>query len=436
MGSDWHEEYRRRLTTAEDALTRVKAGDRVAVSTLVEPESLLVALAARLYELQDVKLEWCCPLTDCGWFEPDVDSPFEFLIRTFTSPAVRPLMDAHLADYSPTPFSLHSKAFREGRPGSSPPDVFLVRVSAPDEQGYCSFGSSMWNKKDYTMRSGCTIAQVDSGLIRTAGENSIHVTEFDALVEYEQSPMELPEPEVPENAQPLFDNVGELVRDGDVLQMGAGTLGAAIATTGVFDDRKDLGYHAENNVRGVVELVKKGIMTGARKTLHPGKVVATNMGFYADEHVYMDGNSVFEVYDQEYVININTIAQNDNMVAINSALAVDLTGQVASESIGHRMFTGAGGQPDFCIGALMSKGGRSIMMVPSKDRTGEITRITPAFDPGTVVTVPRHYADFVVSEYGVASLMDKSQRERAQELIAIAAPEFRAELKREAERLF
>jgi len=177
-------------------------------------------------------------------------------------------------------------------------------------------------------------------------------------------------------------------------------------------------------------------MTGARKTLHPGKVVATNLGLYADELAFMDGNPIFEVYDQEYVININTISRHDNMVAINGALAVDLTGQTASESLGYRMYTGAGGQPDFCIGALMSKGGRSIVMVPATDHSGRISRIAPAFEPGTVVTVPRHYADYVVTEYGIASLLDKSQRQRAEELIAVAAPEFRADLRRAAERVY
>jgi len=232
--------------------------------------------------------------------------------------------------------------------------------------------------------------------------------------------------------------VGTLIRDGDTFGIGAGKIGGNLCRQGIFNDKHDLGYYAENMVPGVVQLVKDGVVTGKRKTFHPGKVVCNNFGSVAalEDLAFIDNNPIFELYPQEYVVNIRNVAANDNMVAINSALAVDLTGQIASESIGPRMYTGSGGQPSLAIGAMLSKGGRFITMLRSTSNDGKISRITPFLEPGTIITVPRNFADYIVTEYGIASLLGKSQRERALELISIAHPDFRAELKKQAQKLF
>lgn len=242
---------------------------------------------------------------------------------------------------------------------------------------------------------------------------------------------------VPEYMKAIGQYIGTLVRDGDTFGIGAGKIGHTLCGQGIFDDKHDLGYYAENIVRGVVKLVKDGVVTGKRKTFHPGKVVCNNLNSGdPDDLAFVANNPMFELYPQDYILNIRNIVANDNMVVINSALSIDLTGQIASESIGHRMYTGSGGQPDLVIGAMLSKGGRSITMLPSTAGGGQTSRITPSLDPGTIVTVPRNFADYIVSEYGIASLHGKTQRERAEELIAIAHPDFRSELRKAARKLY
>ena len=232
-------------------------------------------------------------------------------------------------------------------------------------------------------------------------------------------------------------NISTLVRDGDTIGIGAGSIGRTLCGLGTFDGKQDLGYHSENIVDGIVQLVKDGVITGKRKNFHQGKVVSNNFGAVSPEDLaYVNGNPTFELYPQEYVLDIRNVAANDNMVAINGALSVDLTGQIASESIGPRMYTGSGGQPEMVIGAMLSKGGRSITMLPSTAVNGSVSRITPYLDPGTIVTIPRNFADYIVTEFGIASLQGKSQRERALELISIAHPDFQAELRKEAYKLF
>ncbi|MBI4300824.1 MAG: 4-hydroxybutyrate CoA transferase, partial [Chloroflexi bacterium] len=210
-----------------------------------------------------------------------------------------------------------------------------------------------------------------------------------------------------------------------------------IVRCGAFDGKNDLGWHSETTPAGIVGLVKKGIFTGLYKTHHKGKMVASAFrGEDPEEAAYVDRNPMWELYGLTYVNDIRFIASHDNQVAINNALAVDLTGQIASESLGPGVYAGPGGQPEFAIGAVLSKGGRSITVLPSTARNGAISRIVPVLRPGTAVTVPRHFADCIVTEYGVAHLLGKSQRERAEELIAIARPDFRAELRSEAQKLY
>jgi 4-hydroxybutyrate CoA-transferase len=230
--------------------------------------------------------------------------------------------------------------------------------------------------------------------------------------------------------------INEIVRDGDTLQIGTGAMTAQLVVAGALDGKEDLGVHSEISVPGLNNLVYQGVITGKRKTRHKGKFVATALiATTPDELEFIHENPVYEVYDVGYTNDIQVIASHDNMLAINNALSIDLTGQIACESIGGDMWSGPGGQPEFAIGALLAKHGRSVTLLPSTGKGGALSRIVPQLEQGTMVTVPRQFADIVVTEHGVAHLLGKSDRERAQELISIAHPNHRAELRKQAGRL-
>jgi 4-hydroxybutyrate CoA-transferase len=424
--------------TAEDAVGMIKSGDRVAVATPHggEPVRLLEVLSARI-DLRDVDLRMVSATTDYPFFHSGFEDTFQ-LTFGFVSLPVRQLLDARRADYCPMLFSLVGKAEREGRPGIRGTDVFLVNVSPPDKHGYCSFGASVWSKRWYLESAKVVIAQVDSNQIRTYGDSLVHISEVDYFVECPAPGLRVDPPVAEDYIRDTAQYVGSLVCDGDTLALGAGALGFNLCNLGVLDDRQDLGYFSENMLPGVVRLVQKGVMTSRHATLHPGKIVATNLDTIGnrEELEFVDGNPMFEVYPQEHVVNILNAAAHENLLAINSAMSIDFTGQIASESIGHRMYTGSGGQPELHMGAMLGKGGRAITTLRSTTSDGSRSRIVPSLDPGTVVTIPRNFADYVVTEYGVASLLGKTQRERANELISIAHPNFRAELRKEASKLF
>lgn len=295
------------------------------------------------------------------------------------------------------------------------------------------------------MDARIALAEVNKNLIRTYGDNFIHVSEIDYFVEH------TPSGRMPgttdllgrrstgpgEREEKINQYVSSIIRDGDCLEIGVGGTAEWLLRLGAFNDKQDLGWHSENTPPGVVGLVRSGVITGECKTNHKGKVVATACGGSSKEDMdFINMNPLFELYESDYVLDPRVIAANDNVVAINSAVAIDLTGQIDAESVGPRMVSGTGGQLAFAIGANLSKEGRNITAMPSTARGGTISRIVPILEAGSVVTVPRTLADIVVTEYGIARLKGKNQRQRAQELIAIAHPDFRADLKKEAQRLF
>jgi 4-hydroxybutyrate CoA-transferase len=300
-------------------------------------------------------------------------------------------------------------------------------------------------KKEWDRSAKTVIGEVNKNIIRTYGDNFIHVSEIDYFVEH------TPTGKVPggtdilgrkttgpgELEKTVAGYVGTIVKDGDCLEIGVGGTAEWVAQFGGLEKKHELGWHSENTVRGIGTLVMNGVMTGGRKSINIGKCVATAVGGGSKEEMdFIAGNPLFEVYSSSYALNPRIICQNDNVVAINSAIAVDLTGQIAAESVGPVMTSGSGGQLSFAIGAYLSKGGRSVVAIPSTAKGGQLSRILPMLEPGTVVSTPRTLADHVVTEYGIARLKGKTQRERALELIAVAHPSFRAELKKEAERLY
>jgi 4-hydroxybutyrate CoA-transferase len=326
-----------------------------------------------------------------------------------------------------------------------PIDAYLIQVGEPDEHGYCSLGASCWNKRELCKKAKHVLAEVNKRNVRTYGENYVHVSEIDCFVEH------TPSERLPggtdllgrkvsgpgELEKTVAGYIGELVPDGACLEIGVGGTAEWVARLGVLDNKVNLGWHSENTPRGVATLVKNGVINGKRKQINVGKAVATAVGGGSkDEMDYINMNPQFEVYPSSYCLNPKVISENDNVVAINSAIMVDLTGQISAESIGTKMMSGAGGQTSFAIGAYLSNGGRAITAIPSTAQGGKTSRIVAQLTPGTVVSTPRTLADTIVTEYGVAKLKGKTQRERAMELIGVAHPDFRAELEKEAKRLY
>lgn len=439
---DWQKEYDKRLVTADEAVKAVRSGDRVAVPVYSNPSLIAGALANRLNELKGVTIMIGAAAADLRWYH--LEAADAFMVEPwYTSPyltkTIRQMVNEKRSDHRVCPSALLTKALDEGREGALPPDVVLLDVSPPDHNGFVSFGGGVWDKKELIRYSRIAIAEVNNSFIRTGGENFIHLKEIDYFVELpgsEEFRPPFPAIELSEQVKRIAAYVAPLIRDGDTIEVGAGSTSEALVQAGVFANRNDLGWHTERIPRGGVELVRQGIFTGARKTLHTGKAVATAIAFSREERDFVNQNPNFELYGVAYINHLRTIAAHDNMVAINNALRVDLTGQVVADSFGPQMFTGTGGLPEYAIASVYAKGGRSIVVLPSVTSDGKISRIVPVIEEGSFITSPRQFTDYVVTEYGVAKLFGKTQRRRAEELVAIAHPDFRPELEKAAKRLF
>ncbi len=436
--NNWRELYKARTVTPEKAVSIIKSGDRIAFTTGNEAAALSLALLARAPELRDVTLFLPTPSRDFGWYDEGFEESFKIEVG-YILPVVREMVAQRRADYRVQTMRV------EYGPFDRDPDIVLVELSPPDEHGNCSFGASLWNKKAEVLRAKVVLAEVNDRLIRTGGENVIHVSEIDFFVPHASTGRapgatdllgrKQAEPGAVEKA--IGAHAASLIRDGDTLQIGVGSTSEWVARLGVLDAKNDLGWHSETTPNGVIKLVRKGVINGKRKTLHPGKVVCTAVGGGdIDDMRFVDGNPLFELHPAEYILDPRTIAAHDNMVAINSAVAIDLTGQIAAESLGPEMVSGSGGHLAFAIGANLSAGGRYICVLPSTAKGGTLSRIVASHAPGTIVTVPRTLAHYVVTEHGVANLGGKTQRERAEALIEIAHPDFRRELRKAAKKLF
>lgn len=492
---DWREEYKKKTVSAEVAVKVVKSGDWVFIPIGQSLELLPLALWARKDELKGVKILQGANPPSYPWYQPGYEDNILVIGDQYSGPLFRPLQWDRRGDFCPVGYALTFKGVDESRPGAIEPDVTFVVVSPPNEHGFCSFGDSLFHKKDFVRKAKKVVAEVNSLLIRTYGDNFVHVSEIDCFVEatpYVPSQEELDDifaqfpPEyradlepslkqmgtpphvlwkfraalpfisqypisyikgilgmgdIPEYCYPIRDHLRILIKDGDTIQIGTGSTSNPTVRAGLFDGMRDLGLHSEVIPPGVIPLVKEGIFTGKYKTIHPGKVVtpsywpATSYNRYDAE--YINENPLFELYSLSYCNNVRTISAHDNMASIQNALFVDLNGQIGSETRpGFLLENGPGGTLDWVVGALNSKGGRSIFVLPSTAVGGGVSRIVPVIEEEVMVTVPRAYADFIITEYGIASLLGKSQRQRAEELIAIAHPDFRAGLKKEAQRLF
>ena len=493
---DWQTHYKSRLVSAEEAVKVVKSGDRVVIPLSLTLQVLHQALGARKDELKGVEILQGVTGVSYPWYQPGYEEAFIANFGQYIGPLPRQVLWERRGDFTATPYALEFKDVDERRPGCIDPDVVFVIVSAPDENGFCSFGEAMWEKKEYVKRGKTVVAEVNERLIRTYGDNFVHVSEIDYFVEatpYDPTPEELEQvinsipAETRERMTALFDEfkvpphsiyatrdilsicspaladlmertiygagpipehcygiahyVNQLINSGDCIQFGTGNTSNPLVRAGVFEGKEDLGFHTEVSPPGIPMLVKEGLFTGKYKNIHQGKAVATSYwpasSMRQEELNYMNNNPLFEIYGSHYTNNVKVISAHDNFVSVQNALFTDLTGQIGVETIpGFLLQNGPGGQMDWVIGALNSKGGRSVIVMPATAVGGGVSRIVPLMEEGVLVTVPRTYADFIVTEHGIASLMGRSQRQRAEELIAIAHPDFRAELRKEAQKLF
>jgi len=436
---NWTEEYERKLVSPSDAVKLIRPGDRVAFAYGLEPNDLGLALLARAEELKDIRLYIPAPGRDFPWYEPGWEESFNVSVG-YILPVARRMIEERRGDYM-----ISGLLWAEDPSVRESVDVLLIYLSTPDEHGHCSFGSSLWDKKKAVRAAKLVLAEVSPDLIRTYGDNYIHVSEIDYLVLHTPTGRALGTTDIlgrksagPAEAEKVIaEYVASLIRDGDTMEVGVGGAAEWVLQLGVLESKHDLGVHSENLPRGTASLVMKGVITGKFKTINPGKVVSTACGGGTKEEMdFINMNPIFELYGSDYVLDPRVIAAHENMVAVNAALAVDLTGQIAAESIGPTMVSGTGGQLAFATGAALSKGGRNITVLPATAREGRVSRVVPQLELGAVVTVPRNLADIVVTEYGIARLKGKTQRQRAEELINVAHPNFRAELRSEGQRLF
>lgn len=433
----WQEEYRGKLVSAEEAVSVVKSGDVIHVAYADEPPSLTTMLQARAGQIEDVTIQYSGPGFDEGWFEPGLKQYFRVKIQNTFRSNFRDIIHRNQAEFVPFLFTLSLKAQQERE--WDRPDAYMVTVSPPDDEGYCSFGHSLWNKRAYIDWAHIVLAEVNTHYIRTCGDNRVHVTEIDYFVE--NTPPE-PEPyftvaEPDDAARQIGEYVGRLINHGDTLQIGWSTVAMSLPSMGVFDEKLDLGIHAEITAPGIPSLVQAGVFNGKRKTLNPGVAVVTALYSAGQDMELAVDNPLIQVKDVDYTNDLKVIAAHDNLVAINGAASVDLTGQINVENgPGLVPINGPGGQPEFVIGALMSKGGRSITALRSTNRDVTESRIVAMLEEGSAVTIPRTLADYVITEYGIARLLGRSLKERSEALTAIAHPDFRVELQNALKKRF
>ncbi len=436
---DWKEEYESKMISPEEAIKVIKSGGHVAFAYGLEPNDLGLALVAKAGDIKDIQLYVPAPGRDFPWYESGWEEAFNVSVG-YILPVARNMIEERRGDYK-----VGGLLWAEDPSVREPVDVLLIYLSTPDEHGYCGFGASLWDKKRAVRAAKVVLAEVSPDLIRTYGDNYIHVSEIDYFVPHTPTGRAPGTTDIlgrkttgpGEVEKAIAEYVGSLVQDGDTIEVGVGGAVEWVLQLGVLENKHDLGVHSENLPRGMASLVMKGVITGKRKSINPGKVVSTACGGGTKEEMdFINMNHTFELYGSDYVLDPRVIAAHDNMVAINGALAVDLTGQIASESVGPTMVSGTGGQLAFAIGAALSKGGRNITVLPSTAQGGKVSRIVLQLESGTVVTVPRTLADIVVTEHGIARLKGKTQRQRAEELINVARPDFRTELREEAKRLY
>lgn len=422
----WREQYEKKLTTPQKAVSKIRRGQRVFLGTACgEPQSLVDALIERASSFADNEIIHTLSLGLAPYAEEKFGEEFR-ATAFFIGPNVRDAVNQGRANYTPVYLSEIDRLLRTGR---YPVDVALITVSPPDKHGFCSFGVSVDITKTAAENADMVIAEVNSTMPRTLGDSFIHISEIDYIVESDRPILEW-KPDSDGSTQEVIDRIGkhvaDLVEDGSTIQVGYGAIPDAVLRH--LMDKKDLGIHTEMMSDGVVDLVDAGVITGRKKTIHKDKIVLSFCMGTRKLFDFIDDNPMIEFHPSSYTNDPCLIGKHDKMVAINSALEVDLTGQVCADQLGYQFYSGLGGQVDFMRGAARSNGGKPIIALPSTARGGKVSRIVPRISEGAGVTTTRGDVHYVITEYGVAELHGKSIMERALALINIAHPDFREEL--------
>jgi 4-hydroxybutyrate CoA-transferase len=425
--------YQSRITTADQAVTAIQSGMRLFMTgNCSVPQVLLAALVKRAPAFTTpVEIAQLFTIGSADYVAPGLERYLR-VNTLFTGANVRQAVNEGRADYTPCFLSEVAGLFRNG---ILPLDAALVHLSPPDEHGFCSLGIEVGLTKTPAESARMIIAEVNDRMPRTLGDSFIHVSRLTHIVEVSYPPLELHQGDGSEKERRIAQFCASLIEDGSTLQMGIG--GVPDAVVSLLGDRRDLGIHSEMFSDGVIDLVERGVINGARKTLHPGKIIAGFLMGSRRLYDFVDNNPMVELHPTEYINDPFRIAQNDRMVAINSAIEVDLTGQVCADSIGPRIYSGVGGQVDFVYGASRSKGGKPIIALPSTAtvKGQPMSRIVSMLKPGAGVVTTRNHVHYVVTEHGIADLYGKSLRQRARALINVAHPQFREDLEKAAREL-
>jgi 4-hydroxybutyrate CoA-transferase len=424
--NNWREAYKTKIVTAAEAVNAVKSGDRVVIGHACgEPPTLVSALVDRAAQLRNVEIVHMVAMGPAKYTQPGMEASFHHN-ALFVGGSTRKSVEEKRADYTPCFFSEIPRLFRDG---VLPVNVALIQVTPPDEDGFCSYGVSV----DYTQPAAecapVVIAQMNSRMPRTGGAK-IHLDKITCIVLKDEPLIELKPPQIGEIEKKIGENVAALIPDGATLQLGIGAIPDAVLL--FLGGKKDLGIHSEMFSDGVVFLAESGVITNSKKTVNPGKFVATFLMGTQKLYDFVHNNPAVELLPVDQVNDPCIIGQHKDMMSINSALQVDLMGQVNAEMIGSKQYSGIGGQVDYVRGTSRSAGGKSIIALPSTAAGGKISRIAIELDRGSAVSTSRNDVHYIVTEHGVAQLRGKNLRERARALIAIAHPDFRASLEAEA----
>ena len=432
---DWNTVYQSRLTTAEEAVRAIKSGDRIFMTGNVSvPQKLLAALVEYAPELEDVEICQAFSVGSADYVKPEMEGHLR-VNTLFIGANVRKAVQEGRADFTPVLLSEFPLLFKNK---ILPVDVALIHVSPPDEHGYCSLGVEVGLTKSPAESARIIIAEVNEQMPRTLGDSFLHVNCFTHIVPVNYSIPEMPMSggEADPITERLAGYVADLIPDGATLQLGIGDIPDAVLK--FLFNKKDLGIHSELISDGVINLVEAGVLTNARKTLNPGKII---IGFVlGSQRLYrwVHNNPMCEFRRTEYVNDPFVIAQNERMVAINSAIEIDLTGQVCADSIGPKFFSGVGGQLDFIYGASRAKEGVPIIAMSSTTTMKDgslVSKIVSTLKPGAGVVTGRNHVHYIVTEYGVADLYGKSVRQRVKALVNVAHPDFRTDLEKQAKEL-
>ena len=425
--------YNKKIVTADEAVRVIKSGDRIIIQGgCALPLALINAMVNKKDSLYDVEIHHILTVGELPYLKPEMEGHFRHNAY-FIGGNSRKSVNEGRADFTPIYLYEYPLIFTQGL---LPLDIAFIHVSPPDEHGFCSYGVDVGPIKNPADKAKVIIAQVNPNMPRTLGDSFIHINKINYIVEVDDPIMELPQ--VDKNLSPELENIyrnigshiSELIDDGSTLQMGIGAIPDSVLN--FLYDKKTLGIHSEMFSDGIIGLVEAGIITNEKKTLHRGKIIAGFVLGTKKLFDFIDNNPLIEFHPQEYVNDPFVIAKNDKMVAINSAIEVDITGQVCSDTIGTRLYSGFGGQVDFIRGAAHSEGGKPIIALPSTTKDGNTTKIVTQIKPGAGVVTNRADVHYVVTEYGVAQLFGKSIRQRVRELINIAHPKFRDELQKYA----